>query len=1051
MKQGLYELLVNELVSQYLKQNENEIIIDIENIDKEEAAIIIADYLHEVTLQKLLELSPELDDQIEFANNLIEHLDLDADLSTSDLKITPKGKQLFSIQSKKNLIGTEKPIRPLSSVARNSIITGARHEPSLESELNREIASADRIDFLVSFIKWSGLRLLLEELREFTQRGGKLRIITTSYMGATDARAVEELSKLKNTTVKISYDTKRTRLHAKSYIFYRDTGYNVAYIGSSNMSNAALTKGLEWNVKIAEKDSPFVFKQMEAQFDSYWHSADFQIYNSENFEELNFALREERGEYSTEKMPALFTIRPYAFQQQILEALEAEREVHGNYRNLVVAATGTGKTVISAFDYKNYVKKHPQEQNRLLFIAHRQEILKQSLYTFRGVLKDENFGELFVGDYVPTKADHLFMSIQTFNSRDWTEKTDPDYYDFIVVDEFHHASAKSYQKLLNYYQPKILLGLTATPERMDGRDITTYFNHRIAAEIRLPEAINRGLLCPFQYFGVTDPADLSKIHWRQGGYDTNELSNLYTIDQHNASRRLNAIVGAVEKYTTDISDVIGLGFCVSVKHAEFMADSFNSLGIKSVALSGQSPGEARSKAIEDLRAGELRFIFTVDIFNEGVDIPEVNTILLLRPTESVTIFLQQIGRGLRLTEGKDELTVLDFIGQAHKNYSYEDKFTALLGSSRKGVAKEIKEGFISLPRGSSIRLEKIVQQYVLNNIKSSFSTLYGLRDRIASFEQASGMKLTMPRFIDYYHLDPRVLYRSSGKSFSRLTVEAGVWADFQEPVEEAMSKAFFRICDIDSRRWIEFLLDLLNNLDNPQIEQMTAAEKRMLEMFRYTVWTEELESYGYSGIEEALWALHKSPQMLDECRRLLEYNLDHIHFVDKPLYLSKNVPAEIGPECPLDLHCQYTMNQLQIGLGFDMPYNQQAGVYHYKDLKMDLFFVTLNKAEKDFSPETMYQDYAINEKLFHWQSQHRTDVKSPTGQRYINHQAEGSNILLFVREYKKDLYDKTEPYTLLGFVDYVQHKGNRPISFVWRLREKIPAYFLQKSSAVEVS
>ena len=348
------------------------------------------------------------------------------------------------------------------------------------------------------------------------------------------------------------------------------------------------------------------------------------------------------------------------------------------------------------------------------------------------MLKDANFGELFVGNYRPESIDHLFLSIQTFNSQDFTAKTAPDFYDYIIVDEFHHAAAPTYQKLLSYYQPKLLLGLTATPERVDGKSVLPYFNNRIAAEIRLPEAIDRKLLCPFQYFGVTDTVDLNTLKWRAGGYDKGALSNLYTLSGAVANRRADLVVSSLLKYVSDIDEVKGLGFCVSIEHAEFMCRYFNNHGIPSIFLTGKSSDDERKTAKGRLVNGEIRFIFVVDIYNEGVDIPEVNTVLFLRPTESLTIFLQQLGRGLRLAEGKDCLTVLDFIGQANKRYNFEDKFAALLSNTTHSVTREIKDGFVSAPKGCYIQLEKKASKYILDNIRASYGNTAGLVSRVAS-------------------------------------------------------------------------------------------------------------------------------------------------------------------------------------------------------------------------------------------------------------------------------------------------------------------------------
>ena len=1046
---GLYEQVINNHLTSELAEIP-EARKAVAPIDKAEASKVLAQYLTDVVqkgLDNVLDNGGDISAQIELTNqivDLIQNTTKEADFAA--LGVDQRAEQLLALLREADprlAVGKTAAdlSRPESSIAQSSLFTGATHEPQLYSELKKEIASADRIDMLVSFIKWSGLRLLMDELREFTENGGELRIITTSYMGATDVKAIEDLRKLPNTQVKVSYNTKTTRLHAKAYIFYRNTGFTTAYVGSSNLSNAALTSGLEWNTKVTKRDLPEMIDKITATFEYYWNDREFEYYDEGQKERLARALKAEKYFDTNNAEVYTMDIAPYSYQQEILDKLEAERKVRGYTRNLVVAATGTGKTVISALDYKRFRKQNPDKPCRLLFVAHREEILKQSLYTFRAVLKDANFGEMFVGSYKPESIDNLFISIQTFNSQDFTAKTSPEFYDYIIVDEFHHAAAPTYQKLLAYYQPCILLGLTATPERMDGKSVLPYFNNRIAAEIRLPEAIDRKLLCPFQYFGVTDTVDLDALKWSAGGYDKGELSRVYTLSGAIANRRADHVVSSLLKYVTDIDEVKGLGFCVTVEHAEFMCRYFNDHNIPSMFLTGQSPEEERKTAKQRLVAGEVRFIFVVDIYNEGVDIPEVNTVLFLRPTESLTVFLQQLGRGLRLAEDKECLTVLDFIGQANRKYNFEDKFAALLSHTTRSITHEIKDGFVSVPKGCYIQLEKKAAKYILDNIRASYGNTAGLVSRVASFTEDSGLELTLANFLDYYHLDPRAIYKFS--SFSRICARADVIEDFTEPLEDTLTKAFARLTVIDSRRWISFLLDILPQLDNVDFAALTDMEKRMLQMFYITVWGKAAEDWNSEDVLDNLYALSDSTTMLGELINLLQYRFEQIDFIDEPV--------DLGFDCPLDLHCTYTRDQLLVAMDFMKPATVREGVKWLPDKQLDVFFVTLNKADKDYSPTTMYNDYSINESLFHWQSQSTTSEDSPTGQRYIHHAERSSKVLLFVREFKSDrVTGGAEAYTYLGTANYVKHEGSRPMNITWRLDRPIPAKFLKKTNKLVV-
>lgn len=852
MKNGIYEEIINNKI---LKEISNEeLIIGKEKLDSEDAKTFLTQYIAEITKTALKCVRDEITDpqnyllkQVELCNDIIELLKqkLNED-EFEDLKITESAEVLTYVYDRMNNSNfNNQVIRPETSISRTSLFTGARKEPNLQEEIKREIFSADEICMLVSFIKWSGLRTILDELKLFTERGKKLKIITTSYMEATDFKAVEELSKLANTEVKISYDTERTRLHAKSYIFKRENGFTTAYVGSSNMSNIAMTSGLEWNVKLSEKESFEIIAKINATFETYWNDSTFETFdNSEkNREYLKNALSKSKNNKTD--MTFEFDIKPYTYQKEILENLEAERKIFGRYRNLVVAATGVGKTVISAFDYKRFRDENPRA--RLLFVAHREEILKKSRDTFRYICKNLNFGELLVGNNKPESIENLFVSIQSLNSSKLIERTSPDFYDYIVIDEVHHGAAQSYKKLLEYYKPKVLLGLTATPERMDGEDITRFFDKKMAYELRLPEAIDNKLLCPFQYFGVSDFVDLSELKWTRGGYEVSELENVYVLDTEKAKRRAQDIITNTIKYVDDIENVKALGFCVSIKHAEFMANEFNNAGIPSIALTGNSNDEIRKNAAKNLTDGNIKVIFTVDLFNEGVDIPQINTILFLRPTESLTIFLQQLGRGLRISEGKECLTVLDFIGQSNKNYKFADKYRALIGKTKKSVESYVKDGFVSLPKGCFIKLEKQAKEYVLRNIKGLKNNKDVLIGKIKYFENDTGEKLNLKNFLRYNNISLDEFYNGK-RTFSRLCAEAEIIQDFQYENEEVLNKRIVNLLSMDSPKLIDFSRKYINNTDM----NLNKEDLILRNMLYYTFYVKNPEREGISSIKEGI-------------------------------------------------------------------------------------------------------------------------------------------------------------------------------------------------------
>ncbi|GEC79395.1 DEAD/DEAH box helicase [Flavobacterium aquatile] len=1045
MNQGLYEELVTKLINYKINELDKDTFhVKTTPIDKAEAAQLLSQHIGKTIRQafNLIKGEDVLETQIEIANKII--LFLNEELKKEEFEddlIETEGKILKAVFTKVDAHFTDlnlhlKEITPYTRLIHSELFTGGNSGTTLESELRKEILSSNKIDLLVSFIKWKGIRILERELREFTERGGKLRVITTTYIGATDAKAVEFLASLENTEVKVSYNTGNERLHAKAYLFQRNTGFHTGYIGSSNFSRSALTDGLEWNLKITTKEVSHIIDKFKKTFEAYWQNSEFELYDR-NIHSVKLVEALKQGKLSKEYTftTSFFDIKPFHYQNEILEKLEVERAVHNRYKNLLVAATGTGKTVISAFDYKNF--RSNKKSSRLLFVAHRKEILQQAKATFQGVLKDNNFGALWVDGLEPTSNEYVFASVQTLNNRLKEIKLSPEYYDFIIIDEVHHISAATYRPIINYFKPKVLLGLTATPERMDNENILEDFCNRIAAEIRLPEALNKKLLSPFQYFGITDSIDLRGVKWEKGKYVASELTNLYTKNDV----RVGEIISNLNKYTNDINDVRAIGFCVTIEHASFMAEKFNLAGLKAEYLTAKNSSE-RDRIREQFRKKEFNYLFVVDIFNEGVDIPEIDTVLFLRPTESLTVFLQQLGRGLRLAEGKDCLTVLDFVGNSRPEYDFESKFRALIGKTTTSVQKEIEDDFPHLPLGCSIVLEKRTKETILENIKRATSlNVNQLINKIINFQHQTTLPLTLNNFIELNHITIETIYKKD--SWSRLCQRAGVINDFENTNEKQIYSAIGKKwLSTNSTSYFNFILKIAKQGFNIKINDFNENEKTMLLMLHYDVWQ---SAGGFDSLEKSIIQIGKNRILVKEIIEVLEILIDKIGF--------KEIDIKLPYEQSLKLHARYTRDQILVAFGlstFDKKSSNREGAAENKKLNTEILFINLIKSEENFSPTTMYDDYAISETLFHWQSHNAYGPETGKGLSYINHGELNKKMLLFVREKANDENGNTLGYVFIGEANFRETEGSKPMSIKWELNEPMPNYLWKESAKMSV-
>jgi superfamily II DNA or RNA helicase len=1051
---GIYESLITEILQGHLDQIKSEFYIERQPLDANEAALYISRFLG-VILNSALDSLPNSDDriarQIELSNALIRWLsDYLRNAELSENIIESQGQILTALFTTTNPVAADlkahvAKITPLTGLAQSELFTGSNVSLSLESELKREILSCDEICWLVSFIKWTGIRVFAEELKEFTRSGRKMRVITTSYMGATDQSAVDFLAALPNTEVKLSYNNTQERLHAKAYIFLRNTCFDTGYIGTSNISRSALTNGLEWNLKVTTQEIPNIINKFKSTFETYWASPEFENYrdgDQVSHERLKKSLKLARGGDRDDEDTIFFDIEPHIHQKEILERLTIEREVHNRWRNLVVAATGTGKTIISAFDFRRFFSKNPHA--KFLFVAHREEILKQARQAFRGVLRQSSFGELWVGSSEPEHYNQLFVSVQTLNNKIESLSLSSDFYDFIIIDEVHHIAAASYRPIINRFSPKILLGLTATPERNGGGNILEDFCGTIAAELRLPDAINRRYLCPFQYFGVDDTVDLSHAKWEKGRYLPSELTRIYRADD----LRVRHIYRNMQDIIGDLRTIKCLAFCVSQEHAQFMAEQFLLLNVKTAVLTSQNSQE-RTILREQLTRGDINILFVVDIFNEGVDIPDIDTIVFLRPTESLTIFLQQLGRGLRLSEGKECLTVLDFVGNAHAAYDFASKFRALVGKSHVSTIDEVEQNFPHLPLGCSIILQKQAKEIILRSIKNAIATQRRLIGWIRAYPEQTNLPLTLKNFLCFNTaVTLEDIYKSKidgGGGWNRLCIKAGILSrQLDKTIEQAMYRAIAtRILQCTSRSYLLFLVKLIRN--GFTWDELNPVENQMAMMAYYDFWQKPGKEYSFSSLQESMLALSRDASLISECQDVLEIILDSLDIAE--------VPMNIGLPNALALHARYSRDQILAAFGansFEKKSNSLEGVVEIKSLNLELLFVTLQKSEKKFSPTTMYHDYAISEYLFHWQSQNAARPDKGKGLSYIEHQKTGKLIILFVRERSADEHGKTMGFVNLGPVKIESYNGSQPMNITWQLAEPLPAYLWSDAAKLAV-
>ncbi|MCD1261414.1 DUF3427 domain-containing protein [Paenibacillus athensensis] len=948
----------------------------------------------------------------------------------------------------------------------NPLLLTNQNAMHLFRALKYELMTADQAFFMVSFVRWSGLQLLLKSIDQFKkdQPNKKIKILTSTYLKITEPKALKSLLLLPNVETKV-FNSGKVSFHTKAYLFERISNLNTAIIGSSNLTYSALKTGHEWNVKLPGDTLQSVFLNARDAFETYWNDANAvpldaalidtyeKEYNNKKIMLVNPYTAAEHVDFTEATVKPEEDQGPIQPNKMQVEALEALSKTRSNQHTkaVVIAATGTGKTYLSALDV------HAFQANTMLFLAHRDEILESSQKTFIQVFgQKDGFGKL-TGIHKEGYKPYLFGSVRTLSKDEVLYQYSPEHFDYIVVDEFHHAEAATYKKVLDYFKPKFLLGLTATPERMDGRDVLELCNHNVVYEIRLREALEEGLLVPFRYFGLSDPTvDYEEVGIQSNGqFKENELVRVL-----NTHERVDYVLEMIRKFGHDGPFMKALGFCATIEHAQYMSDACNQRGVGAGYLTGDNTPDQRQTLIRRLEddTDPLQIIFTVDIFNEGVDIPRINLVLFLRPTESATIFIQQLGRGLRKAPGKEYATILDFIGNYKKSFIVP---LALSGQynhkafDRESLRVAVETDFANLPEGCFVDLEEVSRKQILEKIESiKLDRDLMLKEVYNQFRKELGRS---PEIEDF-------LYVEGAPSFHSFIFKYGSWVETKKRMKDlneldrsilanevflkvirrvegllpvkwpyeliilyvAISKG--KVCQEDVVNELQFRFAISISAEN-HAKKIHRAMEKLAETPTKKSWSfGKLKNGDFSLSTVVADTIQSNSLFKDYLGGRLEYGLAEFRRVYRPgvfFQSEKNVV----------LYQNYTRNDLIYLFESDVQEGSwREGVSrvgsHY------LLFVNLNK-EKRVAEHLKYHDYFIDQQHFHWQSQNSTSHKSTVGQNYVHHKQRGFHIHLFVRKFER-MHGVTLPLMYLGEVDYVSSHGDKPMNVTWKLHQPIP-------------
>lgn len=921
----------------------------------------------------------------------------------------------------------------------NELIINSKHN-NLLNELKKSLKECKSFYFSVAFINYSGLQLLLDTLKEVEDKGVKGKVITTTYLNFTEPKALERMQEFENIDMKIFIADNKVGFHTKVYIFENEDDYKII-IGSSNLTQSALKSNVEWNVKVLSKEGAPFIEHVLKEYNNLWDMS--SELNDEVLQRYMLFLNEiKRTEVRRQMVfENLKPISPNKMQKRAMENLERLR-AHGENKALVIAATGTGKTYMSAFDVMQYKPK------TMLFIVHREEILKKAKETFEKLLKGRNIKTgLFTGNAKDRDANYLFATIQTMNR--YYEDFHKNYFDYIIIDEAHHGASDSYLNVLGHFEPKFTLGMTATPERCDSLSVFELFDNNVALEVRLHEALDEDLVIPFHYFGVTDieGVDLEDVNLD----DKSQLAQRLMIN-----RRVDFIIEKMNFYGHDGNFRKLLGFCVNIEHAKYMAEEFNKRGINSVALSGEDTVAKRDEYIKRLESDkdDLQAIFTVDIFNEGVDIPSVNTVLMLRPTNSPIIFIQQLGRGLRKSGSKEFLTVLDFIGNHNKTFLIAIALNGARYYDKDSLKVAVATDFADVPGCTHIQIDQISKDRILEQIdKENFRDLKYLREEYNQFKILCGGKIPY-MLLDYVKYDgaPDPV-KFIDKEGTYLGFVAKTEKD-DELKELLLNDDFEKILkelntSLPLKRINEFVI--LKYLLNNNSISLEIAKNEILKYINNM--DEDSVRHAFECLNHQYW----DSVMIRQKVKLIEYKEDTLYRTDKfeaiinkkeyRKYIEdainygifryeKEFQEEYYGVPFLKLYEQYKMPGVALLSNHRKIHSSFRGVGLLSSGNEYFLFIDLNK-EEGIEERINYKDKFLSENYFQWQSPNSTKQGSDRGKNIIFNKDRNVNLHLFVRKYK-EIDKKAQPYIYIGKGDTVEYEGEKPITVKLKLQNEVP-------------